>query len=83
MKEKNNYTNAPSAIKESLMTASAVEDFLPPPEMLIPKEETRKITISLSKKSIDFFKHKSEETHIPYQQMIRKILDTYTDYYAK
>jgi len=58
-------------------------DVLPPPELLIPKEETKKVTISLSKKSIVFFKQISLETRIPYQQMIRKVLDTYTDHYSK
>lgn len=83
MKRDVKYENAPKDIQDELLSAKEVKDVLPPPELLIPKEETKKITISLSKKSIVFFKQISEETHIPYQQMIRKVLDTYTDHYAK
>lgn len=83
MKSKVKYSDAPADIQDALLNAKEIEDFLPPPELLIAKEETKKITISLSQKSIDFFKSVSEENHIPYQQMIRKVLDNYTDHYAK
>jgi predicted DNA binding CopG/RHH family protein len=83
MKRKDKYEKAPEDIREELLSAKEVENVLPPPELLILKEETKKVTISLSKKSINFFKQISGETQIPYQQMIRKVLDTYTDHYAK
>jgi len=83
MKKDLKYEEAPEKIREALLEVNQFENVLPPPELLIPKEETKKVTISLSKKSIDFFKRISEETHIPYQQMIRKVLDTYTDHYAE
>ncbi|ADK81314.1 CopG family transcriptional regulator [Sediminispirochaeta smaragdinae] len=83
MKNEVTYEKAPEDIRQGLLAAKEVEDVLPPPELLIPREETKKITITLSKKSIDFFKQISEETNTPYQQMIRKVLDTYTDHYAK
>lgn len=83
MKKKIKYENAPEDIRNEILIAKEVANVLPPPELLIPKEETKKVTIALSKKSIDFFKRISEETQIPYQQMIRKVLDTYTDHYAK
>ena len=83
MKQKIKYCAAPGEVRESLVNSVEIEDFLPPPELLIPKEETTKVTISLSLKSIDFFKAASQKTHVSYQQMIRKVLDTYTDYYAK
>ncbi|NCB01532.1 MAG: CopG family transcriptional regulator [Spirochaetia bacterium] len=60
-----------------------IADFLPPPELLFAREETKEITISLSKKSIDFFKNVSKENNIPYQQMIRKIFDNYSEYYSQ
>jgi hypothetical protein len=37
-----------------------IADFLPSPEELAFKEETVKITIALSKSSVDFFKKKAE-----------------------
>lgn len=83
MNKNDKYTDAPKDIEDALLNATIVEDFLPPPEQLIVKEDTRKITISLSKRSVDFFKTAANENHIPYQQLIRKVLDNYTKHYAK
>jgi len=50
MKKKIECTNEPmGAVK-------IVKDFLPPPEQLVFKEETVKVTLHLSKASVDFFK---------------------------
>ncbi len=82
MKE-THYEQTPDELRNALLKAREVEDFLPPPELLIPKEETKKVTISLSTKSIKFFKNVSEKTDIPYQQLIRKVLDSYADHHTK
>lgn len=42
-------------IDDAVTNGKIVKDFLPPPELLVAKEETKKITISLSKRSIEFF----------------------------
>jgi len=55
-----------------------VENFLPSPDQLILKEETIKVTLSLSKPSVLFFKQAAKKKKIPYQKMIRKLLDHYT-----
>jgi predicted DNA binding CopG/RHH family protein len=60
-----------------------IKDFLPPPEQLIFPEESVKVTISLSRKSIDFFKHSAKQCHQKYQSMIRQVLDRYVDLYSK
>jgi hypothetical protein len=39
-----------------------LKDFLPSPEELALKDETVKVTISLSKTSIDFFKKEEKNT---------------------
>ena len=83
MKNNNIYVDAQDDINDAIINGKKIEDFLPPPELLVMKEETKKITISLSKRSIEFFKSVSEENHIPYQQMIRKVIDNYTEHYAK
>lgn len=83
MKNSDIYTDAPDDLDDAIKSGKRVEDFLPPPELLVAKEETKKITISLSTRSVDFFKKVSKETHIPYQQMIRKVIDNYADHYAK
>lgn len=55
-----------------------VPDFLPAPEQLVFKEDTIKVTIALSKESIEFFKQEAEKHHTHYQKMIRRLLDAYT-----
>jgi predicted DNA binding CopG/RHH family protein len=74
MKRKIQYTDEP-------LEMEVIEDFLPPPEKLIQKEETVKITINLSKTSVEFFKKKSREQHTHYQKMIRWVLDLYAERY--
>ncbi len=54
-----------------------VRDFLPPPEELAFKDEHVKVTISLSKSSVDFFKREAKKHRTPYQKMIRRLLDLY------
>lgn len=57
MSAKIKYTNEP-------IEAKVIQDFLPPPEKLAFGEEGVKVTIALSKKSVEFFK--SEATKTPY-----------------
>ena len=58
-----------------------VEDFLPAPDALVPREDNVKVTLSLSRRSVDFFKEAAERNHTSYQRMIRRLLDTYADQY--
>ena len=73
------YVNTPSDIAEAIEQAEIIEDFLPPPDQLVLKEETVRITLNLNKKSVDFFKLRAKENGIPYQRMIRKVLDIYAE----
>lgn len=54
-----------------------VKDFLPSPEELRMKEDTQKVTIALTKRSINFFKKQAKDNKLKYQIMIRDILDHY------
>jgi len=54
-----------------------VKDFLPPPAKLAVPEETEKITISLKKSSVDFFRRQAQRYHTKYQRMIRELVDRY------
>ena len=54
-----------------------LEDFLPSPKELAFKEENTKITISLTKETVDFFKSEAKKHHTQYQKMIRNLLDMY------
>ncbi|NTW57376.1 MAG: CopG family transcriptional regulator [Chlorobiaceae bacterium] len=63
--------------EEPIGKVRVVEDFLPSPEELALKDETVKITIALSKASIDFFKTEAKKHNTQYQKMIRRLLDEY------
>jgi len=72
MKEKIKYTDEPMA------KVKVLKDFLPSPAELALKEETVKVTISLSRASVDFFKNEAKKYNTQYQKMIRRLLDEYT-----
>lgn len=59
-----------------------VEDFLPPPEQLVLKDEQVKVTLALSRQSIEFFKAHATRAQVPYQRMIRNLLDAYVSRYG-
>jgi len=69
-----NYTDEP-------IEATVINDFLPSPDQLVMKEDNVKVTLSLSRKSIEFFKAQADEHHTGYQTMIRSLLDQYSDHY--
>ena len=56
-----------------------VEDFLPSPDALVPREENVKVTLSLSRRSVDFFKRAAKKRRVPYQRMIRALVDAYAE----
>jgi hypothetical protein len=72
MSTKIKYTDEP------LGKVEVVADMLPSPEELAFKEDSVKVTISLSKSSVDFFKREAKKHDTKYQQMIRRLLDAYT-----
>ncbi|MCX5902069.1 MAG: CopG family transcriptional regulator [Proteobacteria bacterium] len=71
MKKKMKYTNEPMG------KVRKVSDFLPSPRELVLKDETIKVTISLSKTSVEFFKEEARKHKTKYQKMIRRLLDEY------
>ena len=73
MKKKIEYTD------ENIQIGKRVKDFLPSPAELAQEEETAKITINLKKASIEFFKNEAKKTGIPYQKLIRKVVDLYAN----
>ena len=64
---------------EPLGKTQVVTDFLQTPIELAFREEGVKITLALSKKSIEFFKSEATKHHTQYQRMIRRLLDSYVD----
>ena len=73
MKRKIAYTDEP------LGDIEVVSDFLPPPSELAFREEGVKVTLALSKKSVEFFKFEASKHHTQYQRMIRRLLDAYVE----
>lgn len=71
MKRSISYTDEPTGeIRE-------IKDFLPPPSELVFKEDTVKVTLGLSRRSVDFFKKEAKKHETQYQKMIRRLLDLY------
>jgi hypothetical protein len=52
-------------------------DNLPSLDDLAAREETVKVTITLSKLSVEFFKSEARARSTQYQKMIRRLLDEY------
>ncbi len=67
---------------EPLGRVKVLPDFLPPPSELVPREDTEKVTIVLSKRSVDFFRREAERHGTQYQRMIRALLDRYASAHA-
>lgn len=70
MRKKIKYSNEP-------IEARVVTDFLPSPESLVLREKKRRVTLTLTEKSLDFFKSAAKKHKASYQAMIRRLLDYY------
>ena len=77
MKNKITYTD------ELLGKLRGIKDFLPPPDGLVLRRDHVKVTMSLNKSSVDFFKKEARKRHTSYQAMIRRLIDLYAAQHAK
>ncbi|HVE49791.1 MAG TPA: hypothetical protein VNG69_09275 [Casimicrobiaceae bacterium] len=77
MSEKIRYTDEP------LGKPKVVPDFLPAPGDLVFREEGVKVTLALSKRSVEFFKREAAKHNTQYQRMIRRLLDAYAEHHAQ
>lgn len=77
MSEKIRYTDEP------LGDLELVPDFLPRPEDLVFRDEGVKVTIALSKRSVEFFKSEAQKHNTQYQRMIRRLLDAYAEHHSR
>lgn len=73
MSAKIRYTDEP------IGKTRVIADFLPSPAELAFREEGVKVTLALSRKSVDFFKSEATKHGTQYQRMIRRLLDGYVD----
>jgi len=68
---------------EPLGRLKVVPDFLPRPEDLVFRDEGIKVTIALSKRSVEFFKTEARKHSTQYQRMIRRLLDAYAEHHSR
>ena len=73
MKKKIKYADEP------IGKLQVVKDFLPSPDELVYREDNVKVTLSLSRESLDFFKEEARRNRTQYQKMIRRLLDIYVE----
>jgi hypothetical protein len=71
MKKKIKYTD------EILHIGERVKDMLPPPGQLIKRKSNIKITLEVTEESLVFFKKQAKRARVPYQRMMRALIDTY------
>jgi len=76
MNAKIKYTDEP------IGEPKVIRDMLPSPDQLAFRDEDVKITITLSKRSVDFFKDQAAKSETQYQRMIRRLLDAYVETHA-
>jgi hypothetical protein len=77
MKKRIKYTDEPFG------EVRVVRDFLPPPDQLVFQEEAIKVTLALSRRSVEFFKAEAARHRTQYQKMIRRLLDQYAEHYSR
>ena len=77
MKSKIKYSDEPMG------KLKVVNDFLPPPEQLVLKEDNVKVTIALKRSSVEFFKKEAKKHRTSYQKMIRQLVYWYTSHHQK
>ncbi len=65
------YTDEPMELGE------VVEDFLPPPEELIPKKNKVNVTLELTEETIRFLKAEAAKQQISYQEIISALVNQY------
>ena len=77
MRKKIVYTDEPMGDME------VVADFLPSPAELAFRDDGVKVTLALSRSSVEFFKSEAAKHHTQYQRMIRRLIDAYVESYER
>ncbi len=75
MSRKTKYTDEPIELGER------VKDFLPPPSKLVKRSQMVKVTLELTADSLKFFKRQAKLNRVPYQRMLRGLIDAYVERY--
>jgi predicted DNA binding CopG/RHH family protein len=56
-----------------------IKDFLLHPSEPVMNDDNAKVTLSLSRRSIEFFKREAKKQSLPYQKTIRALVDGYAE----
>ena len=78
-RDMDSYTDELADVEAILDRSSRIADpvWLPHPAELARVRENKRVTINITRRSYEVFSHYAEEHHIPYQAMIRDVLDAY------
>ena len=68
-------------MKLGLFFTAIARVVLPPPSQLVKREQTVKVTLELTEKSLAFFKRQAKRESVPYQRMIRGLIDAHAGRY--
>lgn len=82
MNKKTDYSDSHEDYKSAISAGERIPDFLPPPDKLIKRNPKVKVTISLNRQSVDFFKRYAKQYNVKYQTMINEVLDQYAKRYS-
>lgn len=75
MKKKIKYTDEP------IKLGRVVRDFLPSPAEIVLNAKTKRVTINLNEASLRVFKKEASRLGVPYQRLLRTIVDLYAQHY--
>lgn len=75
MKKKIKYTDEP------MRMGRRVEDFLPSPAEMVLKQKSRRVTINLNEASLRTFRKEANRLKVPYQRLLRTVVDLYAQHY--
>ena len=76
MKKHEKFEDAPQG------KLTVVDDFLPPPSQLVRKEDTVEVTSEFTRSSIEFLKEEAKKANVPYQYILRSLVDRYVEQHA-
>ena len=58
---------------------TVIDDFLSQPSQMVRKEDTVKVTSEYTRSSIEFLKKEAKKAKVPYQRMLRALVDKYVE----
>jgi hypothetical protein len=54
-----------------------VQDTLPHPRELVPREDSVQVTCALSREAAEFFRLEAAQTKLPVHRLLRRVLEAY------